>query len=249
MKRKIAKWSLIGLAALAGLVSALPANWLSVPVSRVSGGHWDVSQAKGTLWDGGAQLVYLGAGGEVQAMSPIAWQWQPKALMSGLLVWHLDSAGQPGMLQLGWGKQEVRGLALSLPMAALANLSKTWQAARLGGEVQVNVPQLARQGKALSGNVQLAWRGAASPLTTALPFGSYQLDIAGTPQGASLTLSTLEGPLMLNGQGSVSPQGVFQMAGSGESPPDKYDALKPLMLMLGQPSGPTGINWQIKPGM
>ncbi|POZ62490.1 type II secretion system protein N [Chromobacterium alticapitis] len=249
MRRKIGKWLLLALLLLAGALSALPASWLSWPVARFSDKHWDVNQAKGSVWNGSAQLVYLGPAGEVQAMSPLAWQWQPKALLSGLLAWHLDSAGQPGLLQLGFGKQEVRGLALSLPVAALANLSKTWQAARLGGELQLNIPQLARQGKEISGNAQLTWRGASTPLTAALPFGSYQLDVAGTPQGLSLNLSTLEGPLMLSGQGSWPAGGAFSMAGSADSPPDKYDALKPLMLMLGQPSGPTSVSWQSKTGM
>ncbi|MGC0153849.1 type II secretion system protein N [Chromobacterium vaccinii] len=248
MRGRICGYLSLALLLLAGALSALPASWLSVPVGRLSEQHWGVSDARGTLWDGSAQLVYLGPAGEVQGMSPLAWQWQPKALLSGLLVWHLDSAGQPGMLQLGLGKQEVRGLALSLPVAALANLSKTWQAARLGGELQLNIPQLARQGKDISGSAQLAWRGAASPLTTVLPFGSYQLDVAGTPQGLNLNLSTLEGPLMLNGQGGWPAGGAFTMAGTADSPPDKYDALKPLMLMLGQPAGPTGVSWQVKPG-
>ncbi|MCD4483196.1 type II secretion system protein N [Chromobacterium vaccinii] len=249
MRQRILKW--LGAAALllAGLLSSLPASWLSWPVSRYSDGHWGVSEARGTVWDGGAKLVYLGQAGEVRSMSPLAWKWQPKALLSGLLVWHLDSAGQPGMLQLGFGKQEVRGLALSLPVAALADLSKTWQAARLGGELQLNIPQLARQGKDVSGAVQIAWRGASSPLTTVLPFGSYQLDVAGTGQGLNLNLSTLEGPLMLSGQGALPAGGAFHMAGTADSPQDKYDALKPLMLMLGQPAGPTSVSWKVKPGM
>ncbi|MGY8625699.1 type II secretion system protein N [Chromobacterium violaceum] len=249
MKRRIVKWLGVAVLLLAGLASSLPASWLSWPVSRYSDGRWGVSEAKGTVWDGSAKLVYLGPAGEVQSMSPLAWKWQPKALLSGLMVWHLDSAGQPGMLQLGFGKQEVRGLALSLPVAALANLSKTWQAARLGGELQLSILQLARQGKEISGNMQLAWRGASSPLTTALPFGSYQLDVAGAPQGLNLTLSTLEGPLMINGQGVLPAGGAFHMAGTADSPQDKYDALKPLMLMLGQPAGPTSVSWQVKPGM
>ncbi|AXE34539.1 hypothetical protein DK843_09650 [Chromobacterium phragmitis] len=248
MRRRILKWLSLAALLLAGLLSSLPASWLSWPVSRYSDGHWGVADARGTVWDGGAKLVYLGPAGEVQSMSPLAWKWQPKALLSGLLVWHLDSAGQPGMLQLGFSKQEVRGLALSLPVAALANLSKTWQAARLGGELQLNIPLLARQGKEISGALQVAWRGASSPLTTALPFGSYQLDVAGAAQGMSLTLSTLEGPLLINGQGALPAGGAFHMEGSAESPPDKYDALKPLMLMLGQPAGPASVHWQLKPG-
>ncbi|WP_047258463.1 type II secretion system protein N [Chromobacterium subtsugae] len=243
------KWLGLAVLLLAGALSALPASLLAVPVARWSDCRWGVSDARGTVWNGGAQLVYLGPAGEVQGMSPLGWQWQPKALLSGLLVWHLDSAGQPGLLQLGLGKQEVRGLALSMPVAALANLSKTWQAARLGGELQLNIPQLARQGKEVSGAVQLAWRGAASPLTTVLPFGSYQLDAAGTPQGLNFTLSTLEGPLMINGQGSWPAGGAFSMAGTADSPPEQYDALKPLLLMLGQPAGPTSVSWQVKPGM
>ncbi|WP_083338701.1 type II secretion system protein N [Chromobacterium sphagni] len=249
MRQRMVKWLFLAALLLAGVVSALPASLLGLPVARLSDGRWGVGDARGTVWNGGAQLVYLGPAGEVQGMSPLAWQWQPKALLSGLLVWHLDSAGQPGLLQLGLGKQEVRGLALSLPVAALANLSKTWQAARLGGELQLLVPQLSRQGKDLSGSVQLAWRGAASPLTTVLPFGSYQLDATGTPQGLSFNLSTLEGPLMLNGQGGWPAGGAFSMTGTADSPPDKYDALKPLLLMLGQPAGPTSVNWQVKPGM
>lgn len=248
MKRRAAKWLTLLLLLAIGALSALPASWLSLPLERATEGRWRLSKASGTVWDGATQLVFLGEGGEVLAMSALAWHWQPKALLQGKLAWLLDSDGQPGRLLLGWGRQEVAGVAFQLPAAALANLSKTWQAARLGGELNLQLAQLVRQDGQWNGGLQLSWRGAASPLTSVLPFGSYQLDAAANGNAVLLNVATQEGPLMINGQGQWQPGGALQLAGMADSPPEKYDALKPLLLMLGQPSGPTSVSWQVKPG-
>lgn len=249
MKRKILMGALLGVLFLAGLIAALPASLLSLPLLRATGERWQFSGAQGTVWQGKTQLVYVGDKGEVLPMSRIGWHFQPKALLSGRAIWLLESDGQDGKLEWGWGGVEVNGVNLTLPVAALANLSKTWQAARLGGDLQVKIGQFSRKGGQLNGNLHVSWLGAASPLSPLSPFGSYQLEVNGAGAGVSLNVTTLDGPLNLSGQGQWQPGAAFALAGSADSPPEKYDALKPLMLMLGKPSGPNSVQWQIHPGV
>ncbi|MDF0605487.1 type II secretion system protein N [Neisseriaceae bacterium TC5R-5] len=249
MGRKIALGLLCSLLFMGGLVLALPANLLSLPLRQATAERWQFSGSQGTVWSGNTQLVYVGEQGQVLTMSRIGWQFQPKAVLAGRLRWQLESDGQKGLLELGWNQLQLSGLSLTLPVAALANLSKTWQAARLGGDLHLNVAQFSRRQGQLSGGMQLSWLGASSPMTTQQPFGSYQLHINGSGPGLNFQLATLDGPLQLTGQGQWQPGAELKLAGTASSTPEQYDALKPLLLMLGQPSGPNSVNWQVRPGV
>lgn len=238
--------SWVGLLACAtlSLLAHLPASLLDARIAAMSDGRWRLSAASGTVWQGQGQLLYHAAGGEVLPMSTLAWQWQPAALWSLAWQWQLWSDGTPGQLRWQGRQLAVQQFALQLPVAALSSFSPKWQSARLGGQLQLQLAhaQLGPDGVRAQGSLQ--WLAAVSPLSPLQPFGSYALEVEGDSEPLRLRLRTLQGPLQLQGQGSYA-AGRLQLAGTAGSDAAQYEALKPVLLMLGQPDQPYGVRWQL----
>lgn len=242
MKRAL--W--VGLVAV-GLLSAvahLPASLLDARLAAATDGRWRLASAKGSLWQGSGQLMYAGSQGEVLPMSTLAWRWQPAALRSLAMQWDIDADGQTGSLQLKAAGVALHNLQLQLPVAALTGFSSKWHSARLGGQLQLQLGQMAWQAGRVEGQAALAWVAASSPLSRIQPFGSYALDVQGQGEQVQLVMRTVQGPLQIQGQGRYDANGL-QFAGTASSEPAQYEALKPVLLMLGKPDGPNSVAWRL----
>ena len=242
MKR--AGWLGLLMVGLLSAVAHLPASLLDGRLATATDGRWRLAAAKGTLWQGSGQLMYAGQQGEVLPMSTLAWRWQPAALRSLALQWHIDADGQAGSLQLTARSAQLDNVQLQLPVAALTGFSPKWQSARLGGQLQLNVGHLLLQQGRVQGQAVLAWVAASSPLSRIQPFGSYALDVQGQGEQVQLAMRTVQGPLQIQGQGRYDASGL-QFAGSASSEAAQYEALKPVLLMLGKPSGANSVTWQL----
>ena len=73
-------WALLGalLGALLALALFAPAQWLARSITQASAGQVQLAQARGTLWNGSAQLVLTGGGAS-----------QDRAALPGRIVWQL----------------------------------------------------------------------------------------------------------------------------------------------------------------
>lgn len=238
-------WLMLLLVGSASLLAHLPASLLDARLAAVSGQCWRLAAASGTVWQGEGQLMYVAASGEVLPMSRLAWRWQPAALRQLALGWQIDSDGTIAQARLQWGGVAVENLQLQVPVAAVTAFSPRWHSARLGGVLQLHVPQWQLAGREVQGGATLGWQAASSPLSRLQPFGSYALDAQGQGSQVLLTLRTVHGPLQMQGQGSYSGNGL-QFAGTAASEAADYEALKPVLLMLGQPNGPTSVAWQLR---
>lgn len=236
-------WLILLLAGSASLLAHLPASLLDARLAAATGQRWRLAGASGTLWQGEGQLMYVAASGEVLPMSKLAWRWQPVALRQLTLGWQIDSDGTIGQAQLYWGGAALENLQLQVPVAAVTAFSPRWHSARLGGVLQLHVPKWQLAGGQQQGVATLGWQAASSPLSRLQPFGSYALDAQGQGSQVLLTLRTVHGPLQIQGQGSYSGSGL-QFAGTAGSETADYEALKPVLLMLGQPNGPASVAWQ-----
>ncbi|MCL6263589.1 type II secretion system protein N [Craterilacuibacter sp. RT1T] len=242
-------WLLAVPVLLLGALAALPASWLSVPLSDLTQSRWQLSEVQGTLWSGQGRPVFVAEDGSVLAMSRLAWQFDPLALFKGALGWRLHTDAGTGSLRLTPSSWQLDNISLSLPVAAIAGLSDTWRAARLGGLLKLELQSLAHGRDGFSGSARVSWLGAASPLTRIRPFGSYQLQVNGQGPALGLKLQTLSGPLQIDGQGQWQPGKLPDFGGSASSSADAYLALRPLMLMLGRPSGPDRVSWNVQTGV
>jgi general secretion pathway protein N len=247
-------WGWAAGGALLGLTVALlvfaPARWLTDTVQQISAGRLVLAQARGTVWNGSAQLLLAGGLGSSDAVAlpgRVAWQLRP-----AWGAWHASleaSCCTPLPLQLQavprWG-----GMQLTLddgqsqwPAALLAGLGTPWNTIQAEGVLSLSTRGLSMtlvQGRlAIAGQAQLEALGLSSRLSTLRPMGSYRLTLQGGDT-ATLELATLEGSLQLTGSGRwVGSRLHFEGAASAQA--ERVDALSNLLNIIGQRDGARSI--------
>lgn len=110
------------------LMALLPATWVSQAIFRYSKGSVDLRQADGFWWKGRSQQVVLGKPTTgLNIIGALTWQWQPKGLVKGTLVFDLAvtgassgrmllTAGRTGMhLEARQGDLPLDGLQQAMP--------------------------------------------------------------------------------------------------------------------------------------
>jgi general secretion pathway protein N len=129
------------------------------------------------------------------------------------------------------------------PAAVLSGLGTPWNTLDLGGAVRLSARDLALdwvQGRLrVRGNANVQLLNVSSRITTLERLGSYTIGIMGNPQkagAAELTLSTSEGALVLSGQGTVGPQGVY-FRGEATAAEGQQAALSNLLNIIGRRQG------------
>jgi general secretion pathway protein N len=95
--------------------------------------------------------------------------------------------------------------------------------------------QVTRQGEAVpvTGTMTLRMDDIASRLSPIKPLGDYQLIMDWRGQQAQLALTTLNGPMLLSGNGTLG-GGKLQFSGKAEAAEGYEDQLANLLNLLGQ---------------
>ena len=243
-------WSWAAAGGLLGILLACllyaPAAWLVAPLLQASAGHVLLQEARGTLWEGSAQLVLSGGQGSLdRAQMPGLLRWR---LRPGLREWTLSlspecCSAQPVvvMLQPGIGslKVTVQDHQSQWPAAMLSALGAPWNTlgldASLGLQTRQLVVQWAQGRTQLQGDIRITARNASSRLATLRPLGSYETLIRGgdTP---TLSLTTLEGDLKLSGQGQWTGNRL-RFTGEASATPQAEAALNNLLNIIGRRQG------------
>jgi general secretion pathway protein N len=192
-----------------------PARWLAWGVHQASQGQVQWLNPRGTVWQGSAQLVLSGGAGsrDPQALpgrlhwtltpnwNGARWGWQADCCMTQA------ASVQVG---LGWNRLQVQvgDHASVWPAALLTGLGAPWNTLQADGQLQLNTRSVQlhwAQGRMqMQGQLELNLQNMSSRLSPVKPMGSYRIQLSGTPEGTAtpnLQLSTLQGPLMLSGQG------------------------------------------------
>jgi general secretion pathway protein N len=219
LKGKGSVWGYALAGALVGLCLALlvwaPARWLAWGVNQATQGQVQWLNPRGTVWQGSAQWVLSGGAGsrDPQAL-PGRLHWTVTPRWNGVrLEWQADCCmGQAARVQAGFGwntwQLQVGDLASVWPAALLTGLGAPWNTLQAEGQLQMNTRSVQlhwAQGRMqMHGQIELQVLKLSSRLSPVKPMGSYRIDLTGTPEGTptpSLLLSTLQGPLLLSGQG------------------------------------------------
>ena len=247
------RWALLGAAAglLLACVLWAPARWLAAAVAQATQGRVLLQQPRGTVWSGDA-LLSLSPGHastELRSLpSRLHWRWGLSGL--GLRLTLSSTCCTPEPLQ--WQLARADGQwALSLtdqrstwPLSLLAGLGAPWNTLHAEGHLQWRSQGLAlawtKAGWRWQGQAELLVQDLASRLSTLRPMGSYRIVLAGSATGTTtpgLTLSTLQGPLRLSGQGQWLGQ---RLRFTGEASADEgfEAALANLLNIIGRREGP-----------
>jgi general secretion pathway protein N len=220
----------------------LPAAMLGPLVEAQTGGRLTLGDAQGTLWRGSAFVG--GAPGPNGAVTPLlpgrfSWQVSPLVLLGqvDLQLDNPDALSQPVTLRGGWSQWQVSPAMLALPADNLAGLGAPLNTMAPSGKMALNWTNLAieRRGKtvAVTGHTALIMTDMSSRLSPLKPLGSYALAMDWRGASAQLTLSTVRGPLLLDGQGAIE-NGRLRFAGSAQAAHGFEDSLGNLLNLLGQ---------------
>lgn len=234
-------FSVAGLILLAccAALAVLPARWIMAMLPSA----WPLAvvNASGTLWSGSATIAVGPSNLRRTVAEPLHWQLSfadgPKLLVSHPWL------GGPLAVTPAWLGVRVSGQTLQLPAPVLATLDARIAAIGPGGELSLKWPATLIGGSSRTAGTTLLdvqWRDAVSALAPIRPLGDYVLALKQGPQGQAdltLSLSTRQGPLLLNGTGALSKKGGFQFDGTAQADPaanaSTQAALRDLLAALG----------------
>ena len=231
--------------ALTVLVFA-PASWLASVVSSGSAGKVLLTDARGTIWSGSAQLALTGgSGSRDRAVLPGSLQWRISLALTGLnlAVSAECCTPQPVRIQAAvqWGgvKATVLNGESTWPAALLTGLGTPWNTMQPEGLMKVTTTGFSAtwiEGRlTIEGQAVLDANNMSSRLSTLKPMGSYRLTVSGG-ETTRLQLETLDGSLQLSGTGEWVGSRL-RFAGEATAAPDREAALSNLLNLIGRRTG------------
>lgn len=232
-------------ALLCGLFWA-PARWLAAAVDQASQGQVQLLLPRGTVWTGSAHWVLTGGrNSQDRSTLPGRVGWQLRPQWTGLnLALNLDCCADAPLqasIQPGWNRVhvQIQDHQSRWPAQLLSGLGTPWNTLQPEGRLQLQLQGLSLDWAAgrlrLAGQVQLDALDISSRLSTLHPMGSYRATLQGG-DAPSLDLKTLEGSLLLSGQGQwVGARLRFQ--GTAEAAPEREAALANLLNLIGRRRG------------
>lgn len=222
---------------------ALPATWIldqndqALPVRPVA--------TSGTIWRG-QTLVAIGQPGYARTLpDPVHWQTSLTPLPE-VTITHPWLAG-PVLITLGLQGLHVSAQTLELPAQLLTTVNAMLASAGPAGEIRLKWPAQSLgpwqrpDGTAVG---QLEWHDARVNLTSVAPLGSYRAEVSTQGNGImAFILTTLQGPLVAQGSGTISAQQRLLMNLTLEADPAAsatvQDALQTFLSTFGE-SGASG---------
>lgn len=245
-------WALAG--AALGLLFALllfaPARWLTGPIERAAQGRLLLSEPRGTVWSGSAELIFTGGEGSNDAAAlPSRLEWRIRPRWNGLVA-QLDSpccTDLPVQLRVlpTWGgaRVAVADASSRWPAGILVGLGTPWNTLQFDGELLLATQGLSVEwveGRlSIAGRAELTAQRLSSRLSTLRPMGSYRITLLGGETPA-LQLQTLEGSLQLTGSGQWVGSRLH-FSGIASAAPEREAALANLLNIIGRRSGARSI--------
>ena len=249
------RWAVFGIVVgvLAGVIVFAPAAWLARAIASATNEHLLLADARGTVWSGSAVVVLTGGPGSRDASAlpgRLDWTVGLKGLGLELRARHACCLNgtvtlqvRPGFGTLGVTLVPPPGWVGQWPSAFLGGLGTPWNTLQLGGVVRLVSPALkleSAQGRwVVEGRADMELVSVSSRLTTLETLGSYKLTLTGdaaTPGTSQLSLTTQDGALQLNGQGTWGPGGV-RFRGEASAAATNETALSNLLNIIGRRDG------------
>jgi general secretion pathway protein N len=243
-------------AALGGLVAVAafaPAAWLAAGVASATGQRLLLADARGTVWAGSAVAVLTGGEGSRDASAlpgRLSWSLSRQGLGLSLALrqaccinGELRLGVQPGWARLRLELPATQGAVGQWPAAWLTGLGTPWNTLQPTGSMQLSSPGLSLESVRgrwrFDGRAELELQGMASRVSTLDVLGSYRLSLAhdpGSAEGATLSLSTLNGALLLTGNGQWMAS-RWRFLGQASAAPGSETVLNNLLNIIGRRQG------------
>jgi general secretion pathway protein N len=204
-------------------------------------------QVQGTLWNGSSSIGVSELNDAGTCKDPIAiterlyWTTRCQALS---LQCHTDISvsrtQQPIRINFGFRGIQIQNNQIQLPANLLESLGSPWNSLHPQGLLDIHWNDLSLS-KNAAGTVNIKLVNLSSAISKVAPLGSYELKIS-LNQPISANLITLNGPLILNGQGQFINQ-ALHFEGTASSTPEAKNSLTGLLSVIGIKNGD---NYQLK---
>jgi general secretion pathway protein N len=243
--------SIMAMAIAAGALCFLPASYLTQALVELSQGRVIALDTQGNIWNGRARLA-LRSGGQTEtaraALLPSELQWQIAKIHWFPLALEIRLRGEPLVQQafslwVGLNKTRLSPGILYLPAKTLESAGAPFNTIQPGGDLFLSWTAMSFESRQIHGQARMEWREASSVLSKVAPLGSYRVMLSIQEGQDELELSTLSGPLFLNGSGKWN-NGRWQMNGMARAEPTQRDDLAPLMTLLGQQLPDGSVQWK-----
>jgi general secretion pathway protein N len=119
----------------------------------------------------------------------------------------------------------------------LSGLGAPFNTLDLQGDVRLAWSDWRSFGKQSFGQLTVTLTDASSRVSLVKPLGSYRVVVQAEGDSSTIDLSTLKGPLTLNGHGVLG-GAATSFNGTASAAPEQRDNLAGLLNLLGRPSGP-----------
>jgi len=219
---------------VAALVAFAPATLIDARLQRMGEGTLRLAEARGSLWSGAGWIEVRDAHGRAGIARRLSWRVSPVSLLRGRPVAdvELDQADKRFPVAISLSRLEVGAVHVRLPAAALSLGMPRLAALRLTGDVLVDISGLSLEPGRMQGAATLQWRAAGSALTPVSPLGDYEVRFSAAGAVVHAALSTLEGPLQLDGKGTWSHGVPPRFAATARVPAAQQEQLAPLLRLI-----------------
>ena len=229
------------------LLWQFPMSLITPQIEKRSACKIQLYQVQGTLWNGSSSIGVSELNDAGTCKDPIAiterlyWTTRCQALS---LQCHTDISvsrtQQPIRINFGFRGIQIQNNQIQLPANLLESLGSPWNSLHPQGLLDIHWNDLSLS-KNAAGTVNIKLVNLSSAISKVAPLGSYELKIS-LNQPISANLITLNGPLILNGQGQFINQ-ALHFEGTASSTPEAKNSLTGLLSVIGIKNGD---NYQLK---
>jgi general secretion pathway protein N len=224
------------------LLITAPASLLGAWIRSQTHGTVELSGTHGTIWHGSAVPLFYAFNASPIPLERVNWQISLFPLIQGQIDLLVDKGSlhqaQAAEINIGIRKIELRHVSFEMPATVLGEAHPLLRAISPQGSLQLTSDHLVFLGHAMQGAATVKWLSAGSSFSTINPIGSYLISLDGADNKIAIKLTTISGPLLLQGQGVWSSDHGLSFQASAKASPGSEEALAELLHHLGPESSP-----------
>ncbi len=242
-------FAIAGVLASVGTVAIVaPASYVDRLLQRATDGRVRVADTEGSFWTGRGRVVLVDAAQPTADGAPLAglavpgrvsWHLAALPLLTGRIDATLLVEGMDKPVSLIGGLDGLRGSdgALSLPSVELSRLGSPWNTIRPSGALSLRWEGFTIRRGLFDGRLAIELRDTASALSPVRPLGSYRIDVSGTGREAAVSITTLSGPLNLQGSGSWNGRNGLRFIAEARPDASERARLESFLALIGRREG------------
>lgn len=249
MTGRLLAWAVaVVVGSIVAVVAFAPASLADWGLRQATAGRLALAETQGRVWQGSGRLVLIDVNDRTVDRATLAgvavpgrvrWAVRMLPLFVGVVDARLtiEGTGEPVRLTGSFSEVRIGAGSLSLPAVDLSRLGSPWNTIRPAGALSIRWDGLTLREGSFDGRADIELRDMASALTPVRPLGSYKIAVVGEGASAKLDISTLSGPLLLEGNGTWTARRGVNFSALASAEERERARLQSLLSLMGQRQG------------